>query len=170
MTHVTRARRQRGAKFAVIDVYRTPTVEAADIALIVKPGTDAALALAMMNVLFSEGMADRDYLARYTDLDESTEHHILTRTPAWAAAITGLAEQDIIDFARLHAHAQWSGCDARRLMPAGSHRRVEGTKGAAHSSYPTIRKPGASTPPPSMDSMQSIRQRAFSTSHGSARC
>jgi anaerobic selenocysteine-containing dehydrogenase len=127
MTHVTRARRQRGAKFAVIDVYRTPTVEAADIALIVKPGTDAALALAMMNVLFSEGMADRDYLARYTDLDESTEHHILTRTPAWAAAITGLAEQDIIDFARLYGRTSKTfirtgfGFTRTRNGPAAMH-------------------------------------------------
>ena len=127
MTHVTRARRQRGAKFAVIDVYRTPTVQAADIALIVKPGTDAALALAMMNVLLSEGMADRDYLARYTDFDESTERHILTRTPAWGAAITGLAEQDIIDFARLYGRTSKTfirtgfGFTRTRNGPAAMH-------------------------------------------------
>src|SRR5437879_2381894 len=48
MTHVARARKQRGAQLAVVDVYRTPTVEAADIALILRPGTDGALALAMM--------------------------------------------------------------------------------------------------------------------------
>ena len=102
MTHVARARKQRGAKLAVIDVYRTPTVETADIALILKPGTDGALALAIMNVLLSEGLANRAYLARYTDFDEATERHIMTRTPAWAASITGLAERDIIDFARLY--------------------------------------------------------------------
>jgi anaerobic selenocysteine-containing dehydrogenase len=102
MTHVARARKTRGATFAVIDVYRTPTVEAADIALIVRPGTDGALALAIMNVLLTEGLADRDYVARYTDFDAETERHILARTPAWAASLTGLTEQEIIDFARLY--------------------------------------------------------------------
>jgi anaerobic selenocysteine-containing dehydrogenase len=108
MTHVSRARKQRGAKLAVVDVYRTPTVEAADIALILKPGTDGALALAMMNVLLSEGFADREYLARYTDFNKATERHIMTRTPAWAAAITGLTEQEIIDFARLYGRTRKS--------------------------------------------------------------
>ena len=101
MTHVTRARRTRGAKLAVIDVYRTPTVEQADIALIVKPGSDGALALAIMCVLLREGLADRDYLSRLTDFDADVERHVLSRTPEWAASITGLAPQTIVDFARL---------------------------------------------------------------------
>lgn len=108
MTHVARARKTRGAKLAVVDVYRTPTVEAADIALILRPGTDGALALAIMNVLLTEGLADREYLARYTDFDDATEWHILTRTPTWAASITGLAEQEIVDFARLYGQTQRS--------------------------------------------------------------
>ena len=103
MTHVTRARKERGARLAVVDVYRTPTVEQADLALIVNPGTDGALALAMMCVILREGLADRDYLARYTDFDADTERHILTRTPEWAAAITGLEPREIVDFARLYA-------------------------------------------------------------------
>jgi anaerobic selenocysteine-containing dehydrogenase len=102
MTHVARARKTRAAKFAVVDVYRTPTVEAADIALILNPGTDAALALGMMHILVAEDFVDRDYLARYTDFDEATELHIRSRTPAWAAQITGLTEREIIDFARLY--------------------------------------------------------------------
>ena len=102
MTHVTRARRTRGAKLAVVDVYRTPTVEQADIALIVKPGSDGALALAIMCVLLRDGFADRDYLARVTDFDPEVERHILSRTPEWAAAITGLTPEAITDFARLY--------------------------------------------------------------------
>lgn len=101
MTHVTRARKTRGAKFVVVDVYRTPTVEQADIALIINPGTDAALALAVMHVLLSEGMADRAYLAKHTDFDDEVEQHIMTRTPAWAAEITGLSVDEIVNFARL---------------------------------------------------------------------
>lgn len=102
MTHITRARRARGTKLAVVDVYRTPTVEQADIALIINPGTDGALAMAIMHVLVKEGFADRAYLARATDFDATIERRIETRTPAWAASITGLDEQAIIDFARLY--------------------------------------------------------------------
>jgi anaerobic selenocysteine-containing dehydrogenase len=101
MTHVTRARKDRGAKLVVVDVYRTPTVEQADMALIVKPGTDAALALVVMNVLLSEDMVDRAYLRKYTDFDAEVERHIMTRTPQWAAEITGLSVDEITAFARL---------------------------------------------------------------------
>jgi anaerobic selenocysteine-containing dehydrogenase len=102
MTHVARARKARGTKLIVVDVYRTPTVERADIALIVKPGSDGALALAVMNVLLTEGLLDRDYLGRYTDFDAEVERHIRTRTPQWAAAITGLSVDEIVAFARLY--------------------------------------------------------------------
>ncbi|MGI9408937.1 MAG: molybdopterin-dependent oxidoreductase, partial [Hyphomicrobiaceae bacterium] len=101
MTHVARARKARGTKFVVVDVYGTPTVEQADMALIINPGSDGALALAVMNVLVAEGFADREYLAAYSDFDDDVARHIMTRTPEWAAEITGLEPQQIIDFARL---------------------------------------------------------------------
>src|SRR5581483_5753296 len=91
-----------GTKLVVVDVYRTPTIEQADLALVLKPGTDAALALAVMNVLLAEGMVDRAYLARFTDFDAETEKHILSRTPQWAAEITGLSADAIVGFARLY--------------------------------------------------------------------
>src|SRR6202012_4287989 len=65
MSHITKARRERGAKLVVVDPYRTGTAEMADVHLAPLPGTDAALACAIMHVLFKEGFADRDYLARY---------------------------------------------------------------------------------------------------------
>ena len=102
MHHIQRARRQRGAKLAVVDCYRTPSVEAADIGIIVRPGADAALACALMAVMLEEDLADRDYLAQYTDFDDEVERHLKRRTPAWAAEITGLSEQTIIDFAGLY--------------------------------------------------------------------
>ncbi|MCY3831131.1 MAG: molybdopterin-dependent oxidoreductase [Rhodospirillaceae bacterium] len=108
MSHIRRARKERGAELVVVDVYDTPTVQAADRALILRPGTDGALALAMMQVILAEGLADRDYLARLTDFDPDIERHILSRTPAWAAEITGLPEQDIIDFARLYGRTKRS--------------------------------------------------------------
>ena len=44
-----------------------------------------------MHVLFKEGYADWDYLRRYTDAPDELEAHVATRTPEWAAAITGLS-------------------------------------------------------------------------------
>jgi anaerobic selenocysteine-containing dehydrogenase len=108
MTHITRARKERGAPFVVIDPYRTPTAEAADIHLAPRPGTDAALACAVMHVLFDEGYADRAYLAKYTADAEALETHVRTRGPAWAAGITGLAEAAIVDFARLYGRTRRS--------------------------------------------------------------
>ncbi|MGD9616500.1 MAG: molybdopterin oxidoreductase family protein [Alphaproteobacteria bacterium] len=102
MTWITQARRERGAKLVVIDPYRTATAELADMHLALLPGTDGALACAVMHVLFKEGYADRVYLARHTDDPAGLEAHLASRTPAWASAITGLPEAQIIDFARLY--------------------------------------------------------------------
>jgi anaerobic selenocysteine-containing dehydrogenase len=100
MTHAIRARKERGARIAVVDVYRTPTMEQADIGLTLRPGTDGALACAIMHVLFRDGMADRDYLARFSDVPAELEAHLAGRTPEWAAAITGLSVDAIEAFAR----------------------------------------------------------------------
>ena len=101
MTHATRARKERGAKIVVIDIYRNATMEQADLALQLRPGTDGALACAVMHVLFREGYADRDFMAAYTDAPAELEAHLQTRTPEWAAAITGLTVAEIEEFARL---------------------------------------------------------------------
>ncbi len=101
MTHALRARKERGAKIVAIDIYMNATMKQADMALLVKPGTDGALACAVMHVLFRDGHADRAYLAQYTDCPEELEAHLRTRTPEWASAITGLAVEEIEAFARL---------------------------------------------------------------------
>ncbi|WP_276199648.1 molybdopterin oxidoreductase family protein [Chelatococcus sp. XZ-Ab1] len=101
MTHALRARKERGAKIVAIDIYMNATMKQADMALLVKPGTDGALACAVMHVLFRDGHADRAYLAQYTDCPEELEAHLKTRTPEWAAAVTGLAVEEIEAFARL---------------------------------------------------------------------
>jgi anaerobic selenocysteine-containing dehydrogenase len=108
MTHVARARKSRGAKLVVIDPYRTPTAEVADLHLAVRPGTDAALACGVMHVLFKEGYADRDYMAKYTDAPDELETHLRTRDPEWASRITGLSVDAITDFARLYGRTQRS--------------------------------------------------------------
>jgi anaerobic selenocysteine-containing dehydrogenase len=101
MTHAMRARKERGAKIVVVDIYRNDTMKQADLALCLKPGTDGALACAIMHVLFRDGFADRDYLARYTDAPEELEAHLSTRDPQWASAITGLPIAEIEAFAAL---------------------------------------------------------------------
>jgi anaerobic selenocysteine-containing dehydrogenase len=101
MTHAMRARKERGAKIAAIDVYNNDTVKQADIKIILRPGTDGAFACAVMHVLFREGYADRAYMDRYTDCPNELEAHLKTRTPEWASAISGVPVAEIEAFARL---------------------------------------------------------------------
>ncbi|CAN7401939.1 molybdopterin oxidoreductase family protein [Rhizobium sp. LjRoot254] len=101
MTHAIRARKERGARIVVVDIYDNPTMKQADMKLILKPGSDAALACAVMHVAFRDGHADRDYLAKYSDDPAGLEAHLRTRTPEWAAGITGLSIEEIETFARL---------------------------------------------------------------------
>jgi anaerobic selenocysteine-containing dehydrogenase len=72
----------------------------ADIAVCLRPGTDGALAAAVMHVLFRDGYADWDYLEKYTDRPHELERHLNGRTPEWAAEITGLPADEIEAFAR----------------------------------------------------------------------
>ncbi|MEO8104695.1 MAG: molybdopterin-dependent oxidoreductase, partial [Betaproteobacteria bacterium] len=102
MTHTTRARKANKARMVVIDPYRTGTAAAADMHLALRPGTDGALACAVMHVLFAEGFADQAYLEKYTDCPEAFREHLKDKTPAWAAAITGLAVDEIVTFARMY--------------------------------------------------------------------
>lgn len=101
MHHAIKARKTRGAKIVAIDIYRNATLDQADLALVLRPGTDGALACAVMHVLFRDGHADRDYLARWSDAPDELEAHLATRTPEWAAAITGLSVAEIEAFAAL---------------------------------------------------------------------
>ncbi len=99
MTHVSRARKGRGAKLVVVDPYRTGTAAVADTHLALRPGTDGALACAVMHCAFRDGHADRAYMAQYADEPALLEAHLRTRTPDWAAAITGLDAAEIEAFA-----------------------------------------------------------------------
>ncbi|WP_026595779.1 molybdopterin-containing oxidoreductase family protein [Methyloferula stellata] len=101
MTHALRARKERGAKIVVIDIYNNVTMQQADMPLCLRPGTDGALACAAMHVLFRDGLADRDYLDRYTDYPRELEEHLAAKTPEWAAEITGLSVEEIEAFAHL---------------------------------------------------------------------
>ncbi len=108
MTHVARARKERGAKLAVIDPYKTPTAAVADVHLAPRPGTDAALACAVMHVAFRDGYADREYMRQYTDCPEALEQHLRVRGPAWASEVTGLSVDAIESFAALYGQTKRS--------------------------------------------------------------
>jgi anaerobic selenocysteine-containing dehydrogenase len=99
MTHAARARKERGARIAAIDIYDNDTMKQADIKIILRPGTDGAFACGVMHVLFRDGFADRDYLTRYTDCPDELEAHLASRTPQWASAICGVPVAEIESFA-----------------------------------------------------------------------
>jgi len=101
MTHATRARKERGAKIAAVDVYMNGTMEQADLPVLVKPGTDGALACAVMHCLFRDDKADWAYLDKYTDAPRELEAHLKSRGPQWASTITGTPAETIEEFARL---------------------------------------------------------------------
>jgi len=106
MTHASLARKTRGAKIACVDVYDTGTMKQADVKMIIRPGTDGALACAVMHVLFRDGYADRAYLEKYTDVPREFEAHLQSRSPEWAAAICGCPAAEIEAFAELIGETQ----------------------------------------------------------------
>ena len=101
LTHAQKARKARGAKIICVDPYRNRTAAAADWHLPVRPGTDGALACAVMAALFEAGLADRAWMARHADDAAGLEAHLRPRTPEWAAAICGVSAGDIRALARL---------------------------------------------------------------------
>ncbi len=98
--------RERGAPVIAIDPLRTRTADQCDEWVAIRPGTDGALALAMMHVLFAEGMDDRDYLERYTRGHEQLRERVREYPPDRAALITGLGEERIVDLARRYGRSR----------------------------------------------------------------
>src|ERR1700693_1570754 len=95
--------RRNGAKLVVIDPYRTRTAACADWYLPINPGTDAALALAMMHVIIGEGLHDADYVSRYTLGFDELREKVKAYPPERAARWTGIAAEDICRLAREYA-------------------------------------------------------------------
>ena len=92
--------KRRGAKLIAIDPYRSQTAEKCHVHLAPLPGTDAALALGVMNVLVAEDLLDHDYIARYTLGFEQLVERLRDYPPRRVAQITGLAADDIVALAR----------------------------------------------------------------------
>jgi anaerobic selenocysteine-containing dehydrogenase len=103
--------RRAGAKLVVIDPYRTRTAALADEHLAIHPGTDTLLALAMMHVIFRDGLEDRAYLECCTQGADELRAHALRpeHAPEHAAAITGISAETIEWLARAYAQAGRDG-------------------------------------------------------------
>ena len=98
--------RRRGARLVVIDPFRSRTAELADQHVAPLPGTDGALALGMMHVIFRDGLTDEDYIARYTLGAEALRARAGEWTPQRAAEATGLEAAVIERLAREYATTQ----------------------------------------------------------------
>jgi anaerobic selenocysteine-containing dehydrogenase len=95
--------RKRGAKLVAIDPYKSPTARRCDWHIPIRPGTDAALALGMMHILFRDGLEDRDFLDRGTIGAAALRDRVLTKyPPERVAAITSIPVEDIEQLARLY--------------------------------------------------------------------
>ena len=95
--------RRKGAKLVVIDPYRTRTAACADWYLPINPGTDAALALAIMHVIIGENLYDADYVERHTVGFEQLRDKVRDYAPERVAKWTGIAASDIAKLAREYA-------------------------------------------------------------------
>ena len=100
--HLAEAKR-RGAHIVTIDVRETEAAAQSDEVLLLRPGTDAALALGMMHVIVAEGLYDREFVARRTVGFDRLAAHVREHTPEWAAAVTGIPLERIGALARRYA-------------------------------------------------------------------
>ena len=98
----------KGAKVVVIDPYKSRTAKRADWHLAIKPGTDAALALGMMNVIIEEDLYDHDYVEKYTLGFEELKARAAEFPVERVAMITGLSASDILTLSREYAKAKAS--------------------------------------------------------------
>lgn len=103
--HFTAARKN-GAKIVVVDPYRNPTAAEADQHLMLRPGTDAALALAVMRVLVTEDMLDHAFIVEQTLGFDALKERVMEWPLSRAAETCGLAEADILEFARGYGRAR----------------------------------------------------------------
>lgn len=97
------AAKKRGARVIAIDVRETETFGHADATYLVRPGSDTALALALLHVIIAEGLFDDAFVQAHCVGFEELREHVACYHPAWAAAETGLAPTAILELARSYA-------------------------------------------------------------------
>ena len=92
--------KKKGAKVVVIDAYASRTAKQADWHIAPKPGTDGALAMAIINSIVEQDLVDKDYVDNYVIGYEELAERAKDRTPEWAEKITGIKAEDIKKLAR----------------------------------------------------------------------
>src|SRR5262252_5930222 len=97
------AAKRRGAYVITVDVRETEAAAQSDEVLLLRPGTDTALALALMHVIIVEELYDRDFVAQHTVGFDALQAHVQSSTPEWAAGITGIPAERITALARRYA-------------------------------------------------------------------
>jgi anaerobic selenocysteine-containing dehydrogenase len=103
--------KERGAKIIAVKPSVEPDSGMADIWLPLRPGTDAALALAMLNVVINEDLIDKDFVDKWCFGYDRLKIHIQQYSPAWAEKITGVPEGLITDVARMYAKTEKAAID-----------------------------------------------------------
>ena len=103
--HLAAARR-RGAAIATVDIRETEAAAQSDEVFLIRPGTDAALALALMHVLIAENLYDQEFVDAHTSGFEALRTHVRTYAPDWAARETGLPAERIVALARRYAQTR----------------------------------------------------------------
>ncbi|MDF2790872.1 MAG: fdh [Neobacillus sp.] len=99
-----KARKQNGAQIVVIDVHKNQTGRLADWFIPILPGTDSALALGIMHILFAENLVDSSFLHQYTVGYEELHEHVIHYDPATVSGITGVPIEDIYKLARMYGN------------------------------------------------------------------
>jgi anaerobic selenocysteine-containing dehydrogenase len=94
--------RKNGAKIVVIDVHKNQTGRMADWFIPILPGTDSALALGIMHILFAENMVDTAFLKQFTVGHEELREHVQQYDPLTVSEITGVPIEDIYKLARMY--------------------------------------------------------------------
>lgn len=123
--------RYRGAKLVVIDPYLTATAARADLYIQVKPGTDGFLALGIGKVLLEQDLLDYEFINNFTFGWEKFREHLEEIDLGEIALITGVAEQEIRELARLYGTSKpatiWLGIGAQHNLTGGQNYRAVDT-------------------------------------------
>ena len=93
--------KKNNAYFIVVDPYLNKTAKLADLHIKIRPGTDGALACALMHEIFKSKKADYEYLKKFTKDYELLPTHFKEKTPEWAENISGVPDKIIKKFANI---------------------------------------------------------------------
>jgi anaerobic selenocysteine-containing dehydrogenase len=94
---------RRGAKLIVVDPRATPLAKRADLRIQVKPGTDCALALGLLNVIIAEELYDRDFVKKWTSGFDKLKEHVREYSPEAVEKVTWVPADKVRQFARMYA-------------------------------------------------------------------